>query len=150
MSNTDQNKIRCFGKEHKFQIEATFLEKNVPTVNIEMGTIVHSRNLVIQLSDKELFLLAAVFLGYLPTVEFLRPDKGVAITRQPHKHYIRGSEGNRIHNIAIDIGDSMRVSSLVLRQLQCQTELPGDLLLATIKGAAALYKIQQDNSMRGM
>ena len=155
MSNlSDQEKVRCFGSNAALTIEATKLNRDddtVPTVNIDVAprnnkNVDWSRKITLQLSEDELPIYASVLLGQLPICEFKRPLKGIRIQRQKSRLYITATaqgDGNAFA-LPIPIGQTFRISSLVLKQLKLQSELDGDLLIAAIKGAAALYTIQAE------
>lgn len=94
--------------------------------------------------------MAAVCLGYLPKARFKRSGKGIFIERQTNKLFIFATQGSgNAFALPIPIGQTFQVSSLVLSQLQKQTEYSdSNLLIAALRGAAALYKpnASQDNA----
>lgn len=89
--------------------------------------------------------MAGVCLGFLPKAHFKRSGKGIIIERQAGKLFISATQGSgSAFALPLPIGQTFQVSSLVLAQLQKQTELSdGNLLIAALRGAAALYKPTQ-------
>lgn len=151
LSPSDQPKVRCFGSNAALTVEATpLLVKGVPhghTVNLDVAprqgeNVIWARKITVQLSDTELPIMAAVCLGYLPKAHFKRSGKGIFIERQPNKLFVSATQGSgNAFALPIPIGQTFQVSSLVLSQLQKQADYSdGNLLLAALKGAAALYK----------
>jgi len=151
MHPSEQAKVRCYGSSSALTIEATKLHKN----NVECGDTVNldvapkgdngvqwDRKITVQLSENELPILAAVCLGYLPKAEFKRPGKGVVVQRQENKIYVSATQGaGNNFALPIPIGQSFQIASLLLIQLQKQTQLyDGDLLIAALRGSASLYK----------
>ena len=147
----DQQKVKCYGQAAALTVEATpLLHKGVSvgvTVNLEMAPIIDrdvdwSRKITVQLSEDELPVFAAVLLGYLPKCHFKRSDKGIFVERQNGKMFFKATAGagnNFVMPVAI--GQTFRVSSLVLKQLSTQSGIPdGSLVLAAIRGSAGLYK----------
>jgi len=147
----DQAKIRCFGGRAALTAELTHTRKDqTPTVSLEVAPrllekVDWENKIVVQLSDSELPLACAVVLGYLPNVHFKRPGKGVEITRQPGKLFVRASSGTgKIYALPVPPGDTFRLSALFLGQLKRQAELSdGTLVLAALRGAASLYQDQE-------
>lgn len=150
---SDQAKVKCYGNAAALTVEATkLLQKGEVvgvTVNLEMAPIANrqadwSRKITIQLSEDELPVFASVLLGYLPKCEFKRPGKGIFIERQASKMFYKATQGSGNHFVMpVPIGQTFRVSSLVLNQLSAQSGLQdGQLIMAAIKGSAGLYRLQ--------
>ena len=147
----NQPKVRCFGSNAALTVEGTLLlskgEHVGHTVNLDVAprrgeNVDWNRKITIQLSDTELPILASVCLGFLPKAHFKRADKGIIVERQPSKLYIAATQGSgNAFALPIPIGQTFQVSSLLLAQLQKHMELTdGNLLIAALRGAAALYK----------
>lgn len=152
-SPADQAKVRCFGSTGALTIEATLLHKKGviygDTVNIDVAPknsdgVQWDRKITLQLSETELPILAAVCLGYLPKAQFKRPDKGIVIERQVGKLYVCATQGaGNNFSLPVPIGQTFQIASLLLIQLQKQTQLnDGDLLIAALRGASSLFKVK--------
>jgi hypothetical protein len=150
-SPADQAKVRCFGSTGALTVEATLLQKNGAacgdTVSLDVAPkdsngVQWDRKITLQLSTTELPILAAVCLGYLPKAQFKRPDKGIVIERQDNKLYVCATQGaGNNFSLPVPIGQAFQIASLLLIQLQKQTQLnDGDLLIAALRGSASLYK----------
>lgn len=98
-----------------------------------------SNKITLQLSPVELPLLVGVLFGYLPNCEFKRPTKGIHIERQTNNIYMRASNKDNQASLPIPIGQTYLLSAIATAQLQLQSQLTGDLLLASIRGACSLY-----------
>jgi len=151
---SQQAKVKCFGNSAAMTVEAVpliskGLQKGV-TINLEVATKIGEKvnwdsKITVQLSEFELPIFASVCLGYLPRCEFKRPGKGIAIERQKGpkgKLYVSATMGKgNCPSLPVPIGQSTLISCLALSQLQKNTNLnDGSLLLAAIRGSAALYK----------
>jgi len=152
LSPADQTKVRCFGSTGALTVEATSLHKKGvvcgDTVNLDVApknnnSVQWDRKITLQLSETELPILAAVCLGYLPKAQFKRPDKGIIIERQVNKLYICATQGaGNQFSLPVPIGQTFQIASLILIQLQKQTQLnDGSLLIAALRGSSALYKM---------
>ncbi|MCG8614306.1 MAG: hypothetical protein MI864_27655 [Pseudomonadales bacterium] len=150
---SDRPKVRCFGSNAALTVEATpLLTKGIAsghTVNLDVAprhgeNVDWKRKITIQLSDTELPIFASVCLGFLPNAHFKRSDKGIIIKRQPNKLFVSATQGSGcVFALPLPIGQTFQVSSLVLYQLQKQTELTdGNLLISALRGAAALYQFE--------
>ena len=150
----NQAKARCFGAKAALTVEATqLIHKGVPsgwTVNLDVAprqgeSIQWNRKITVQLSDTELPLLAAVCLGYLPKVSFKRPTKGISVERQANKLFISATQGSgAAFALPVPIAQTFQVGVLVLAQLKKQSPLDdGELIIAALRGAAALYSAAQ-------
>ena len=146
---SDQPKVKCFGKSAALTVEATVIQKAgnppLPTINLEVAPrlaerVEWDRKIVIQLSDSELPVLCAVLMGYLPELHIKRPGKGIEVARQPDRLFIRATAGTgNLFMLPVTIGDTFRVSALLLSQLKKQSGLEDEtLLLAALRGAASL------------
>lgn len=155
----DQEKTRCFGSRAALTVEATpLIQRGEPvgwTVNLDVAprnqdSIQWQRKITIQLSDNELPILAAVCLGYLPFAEFKRPQKGIRIERQPGKLFLSATQGRgTAYSLPIPIGQTFRITALVLKQISRHTHLTnGHLLLASLRGASALYSVRAEGHFR--
>ncbi len=151
ISPADQAKVRCFGSTGALTVEATLLHKKGKacgdTVNLDVAPktndgVQWDRKITLQLSDTELPILAAVCLGYLPKAQFKRPDKGIIIERQINKLYVCATQGaGNSFSLPVPIGQTFQIVSLLLIQLQKQTQLDdGNLLIAALRGSSSLYK----------
>lgn len=151
LNPSDQPKVRCFGTNAALTVEATpLIVKGVPhghTVNLDVAprqgeNVIWARKITLQLSDTELPIMAAVCIGYLPAAHFKRSGKGISIERQPNKLFISATQGSgNAFALPIPIGQTFQISSLVLAQLQKQTDLSdSNLLIAALRGSSALYK----------
>lgn len=151
LNPSEQPKVRCFGSNAALTVEATpLLVKGEPaghTVNLDVAprqgeSVNWSRKITLQLSETELPIMAAVCLGYLPKANFKRSGKGIVIERQPNKLFISATQGSgNAFALPLPMGQTFQVASLILLQLQKQTALAdGNLLIAVLRGAAALYK----------
>jgi len=147
-----QEKYRCFSKSAGMTIEATTrkAEPKGPTINIDIAprrnnSINWKDKITVQLSDTELPVFAAVCLGFLPSCKIARPGKGLEVIRQEGKLYFRASAGKGcLYALPAQIGEAFNICTLVLRQLEQQTLIhDGQLLLAALRGSAALYKSEK-------
>lgn len=137
-------KARCFGSNAALTVEASLLKTGEDTVNIDVAgrfgeTIDWSNKITFQLDETELALFASVCLGYLPSCEFKRPGKGIKIERQPGKLYISASRSDARFSLPVPIGQVFQVCTLVLAQLQKHSFVTGEMLIASLRGAAALF-----------
>ncbi len=145
-------KVKCFGSKAALCAEATFMAPDVgalPTVNLEVAprqaqTVAWERKIVVQLSASELPLACAVLAGYLPNLHVKRPGKGIELERQPNRLFVRASAGpGNLYLLPVTIGDTFRLSALLLGQLMKQAGMTdASLALAALRGAAALYAPQ--------
>ncbi|MFC1337316.1 MAG: hypothetical protein G8D81_20815 [gamma proteobacterium symbiont of Clathrolucina costata] len=146
----DQPKVKCFGSKAALCAEATFITKDsappVPTINLEVApriaeSVAWDRKVVMQLSDSELPLVCAVLMGYIPKLHLKRPDKGIELERQVNKIFVRASAGSgNLFALPITIGDTFRLSTLLLRQLKAQSGISDEtLVLAALRGASSLF-----------
>lgn len=142
-------KARCFGSNAALTVEASLLQSKGgtrgDTVNIDIAgrfgeTVDWKNKITFQLDESELALFASVCLGYLPCCEFKRPGKGVKIERQRSKLYITASRSDARFSLPVPIGQLFQVSTLVLAQLQKQSFVTGEMLIASLRGAASLYR----------
>ena len=148
----DQPKVRCYGYQAALTVEGTRLTSQhnphgIATVNLDIAPnqgsqVDWSHKITLQLSDTELPVLAAVCLGYLPSAQFKRPTKGIYIERQDNKLFVSASQGaGNQFALPIPIGQTFQIGCLLLAQLKQQVALEdSDLLIAALRGAAALYK----------
>lgn len=146
-----QPKVRCFGSRAGLTVEATLLQRDagaVPTLNIDVAprqgeSIDWQKKIMLQLSESELALFAAVCLGYLPKVHFKRLTKGILWERQSNKLFVSATAGQgTAYALPIPIGQTFQIGSLALAQLQKQSPVSdGDLIIAALRGAAALYTV---------
>lgn len=148
-SLSQQEKVRVFGNQAAMTAEATIITKErsapVPTINLEVaprkGADVNwEHKIIIQLSDQELPLLCATFMGYMPSLQIKRPGKGIELMRQPGGIYIKASAGRgALYVLPANVGDSFRLCALFLRQLKLQSGLSSEtLLLAALRGSTSL------------
>lgn len=148
----DQPKVKCFGKSAALTVEATVIQRTgslpLPTVNLEVAPrsterVEWERKIVIQLSDSELPVLCAVLMGYLPELHLKRPGKGIEVARQTDRLFIRATAGTgNLFMLPVTIGDTFRVSALLLSQLKKQSGLEDEtLLLGALRGAASLIHV---------
>lgn len=142
-------KARCFGSNAALTVEASLLpskgKTGGDTVNIDVAarfgeTVDWSNKITFQLDETELALFASVCLGYLPSCEFKRPGKGIKIERQPGKLYISASRSDARFSLPVPIGQVFQVSTLILAQLQKHSFVSGEVLIASLRGAAALFR----------
>lgn len=82
-------------------------------------------------------------MGYIPNLHLKRQDKGIELARQANSIFIKASAGyGNLFVLPANIGDSFRLSALTLAQLKLQSGIEDwTLLLAALRGAAALYTI---------
>lgn len=148
-----QPKVRCFGSKAALTAEATTIEKNgaelVAALNLEVAPrqgehINWKSKIVLQLGEDDLPLLCCVCLGYLPKAEFKRPTKGLLIERQENKLFVSASQGaGTAYALPLPISQTFQLGTLALAQLKKQSASSDDqLILASLRGAAALYKPQ--------
>lgn len=148
-----QPKVRCFGSRAALTAEATVLVKEgaapLAVLNLELAPrdgehINWKSKIVLQLGEDDLPLLCSVCLGYLPKVEFKRPTKGIVVERQPNRLFISASQGSgNCYALPLPIAQTFRLGALAMAQLKKQSEMDDDdLLLASLRGAAALYQQQ--------
>lgn len=145
-----QPKVKCFGSKAALCAEATFSPKDgggIPTINLEVAPrqgpdVVWDRKIVVQLSDSELPVACSVLMGYLPSLHLKRPGKGIEIERQTNKLFVRASAGEgNLFMMPVTIGDTFRLSAIMLRQLTRQAGIGDEtLILAALRGAASLYR----------
>ena len=144
-----QAKVRCFGNRAALTAEATWLTREgvepVPTMNLEVAPrngadVDWSKKIVLQLSEQELPLLCAVFMGYLSALHLKRPGKGIELERQTGGIFIKASAGRgTLYALPASPGDAFRLNALFLTRLKQQTRIDdGTLLLAALRGAASL------------
>lgn len=146
----NQEKVRCFGSSAALTLEATqLLVKGEPaghTVNLDVAprvgeSVNWERKITLQLSETELPIMAALCLGFLPIAEFKRPGKGIKLERQSGKIFISATQGaGNVFALPVPIGTTFLISGLLLKQIQKHTCLTGDLVIAALRGASALYK----------
>ena len=144
-----QPKVKCFGSKAALCAEATFSPKDsggVPTINLEVAPrhgpeVAWDRKIVIQLSDSELPVACSVLMGDIASLHIKRPGKGIEIERQANKLFVRASAGEgNLFMLPVTIGDTFRLSAIMLRQLTKQAGLSDEtLVLAALRGAASLY-----------
>lgn len=160
MNNFDpkqQPKFKYFSANAGLTAEGTIRPSKsdlpTPTLSLELApgqerAIDWTKKIDVQLSNAELAILCATLLGYLPKCEFKRARKGVAIERQANRVYMRASASDRsLVNIGLDIGNTTQLSALALSRFSLQQpQTAPELLLASIKGAAALYRSELDSS----
>jgi hypothetical protein len=149
ISYQHQTKVKIFGAQAALCAESVILNKEkqrLHSVNLEVAPRHHNgvdwnRKIVIQLSDTELPLACSVLLGYLPSIHFKRPGKGIELERQANRLFVRGSQGpENIFMLPATIGDTFKLSAMMLSQLKQQASMEDDtLLLAALRGAASLY-----------
>lgn len=146
---SQQPKVRCFGDRAALCAEASSRVEEGTTlhaINLEMaprqsGEVVWSRKINIELSTTELPLVCGVGLGLLPSLRIERPGKAIDIQRQDNKLYVRGFGGDQALALPITMGDTFRLTALLLMQLQKQCNgLEEGLLMAALRGALALYR----------
>lgn len=147
---SNQPKVRCFGSSAALTVEATHLlvkgELAGHTVNLDVAPregedVIWDRKITLQLSETELPIMAALCLGFLPKAEFKRPGKGMKLERQTGKIYISATQGaGNVFALPIPIGSTFLISGLLLNQIQKHTCLTGELVIAALRGASALYK----------
>lgn len=146
---SQQPKVRCFGDRAALCAEASSrLEEGatIHAINLEIaprqgGDVVWSRKINVELSNTELPLVCAVGLGLLPALRIERPGKAIDIQRQENKLYVRGFGSDQTLALPITMGDTFRLTALLLMQLQKQSSgLDEGLLLAALRGAVALYR----------
>lgn len=145
----DQPKLHLYGQNGALTAEWTFT-KTVdgvhPTINLDVtaGTKPDynwQQKITLQLSVRELPLLAGIGLGLLPKVHFKRPDKGIQIQRQANKLYCTASAADgRKAALPIAIGDAQRLTEFALAIL-LRGSFSGDaqLVMAALRGSCALY-----------
>jgi len=141
-------KIKCYGQSSALCAEATFTQgsESIPTINLEVAPkdgkdYAWARKIIIQLSDNELPLVCCVLMGYIPSVHLKRQTKGIEIRRQKNSLYVKASSGkDNVFALPITIGDTFKLSTIMLKQLIKQTGLESEtLVLAALRGAASLY-----------
>lgn len=146
-------KVRCFGSRAALTLEATPLMRQGQqigeTLNLDVAprheeTVSWKNKITVQMSDTELPLFAAMCLGFLPSVSFKRPGKGINIERQPNKLFVSATEGyGKAFALPVPIGQTFQLGALAIEQLRKQTFLQDDgLVIAALRGAAALYKTE--------
>lgn len=152
MNNTSASqKVRSYGSKAALTAEATLIIKEghtpVPTINLEVAPrsgpdVDWSKKIIVQLSDQELPVLCALFMGYIQTLHFKRPGKGIEIMRQKGGIYIKASAGyGALFALPTGIGDSFKLCALFLGQLKKQSGIEDEtLLLAALRGAASLHQ----------
>ena len=148
-----QAKARCYAGRAALTAEATVIQHDgqppVPTLNLDVAprqgeSIQWNSKITLQLGEVELPLFAAVCLGYLPKAHFKRPTKGIVIERQPNKLFISATQGQgTAYALPIPIAQTYQLGTLALAQLKKQAIVDdAELLLAALRGAAALYSSQ--------
>ena len=129
---SQQEKVKCFGSKAALCAEAVFTSKDnggFPTINLEVAPrqgseVAWNKKIVVQLSNTELPIVCSILRGYIPSTHLKRPGKGIEIERQPNKIFIRASAGEgNLFMLPITIGDTFRLSALLLKQLQKQAGL---------------------------
>jgi hypothetical protein len=113
-----------------FEADAT--RDGAPTVAIDAANAIEARRydwegkIRLQLTVRELPVVAAVLLGLVPACEFKNHgpanDKGFSMECQGDKVFVRVfAKGHGVRSVPIDAPDAFRVLALVLRQLRRQS-----------------------------
>ena len=147
---SEQEKVRCFGSSAALTVEATALlvdgEAAGTTVNLEVAPrngdkVDWGKKIVTQLSEDELPIFTAICLGYLPCGKFSRSTKGIFVERQQNKLFFNATQGKGKHYVLpVPIGQTFNIACLALKQLKKHTGIDdGELLIAALRGSAALY-----------
>ncbi len=137
-----QAKVRVWSSSGALCVEAVDSAKKTPTINLEFalkrGKQTHwEQKIVIQPDERELPLLAALFLGYRQHVSFSRDEKGVEIQRQEKSRvYCRASNAHQVVAIPIEAGDAYRVANLILSQLTKSSHCGDSLMLVALRANA--------------
>lgn len=150
-------KVKCFGDKAALTVEECVTEDGELTVVFEVAHVRSSDNNnktydwrnkeMFQLANDELFVVAGLFLGYVPSFKIERSDKSLELTRQRKGSDGRGygslyvkaySAGEALYTLPMTPGGVAQVGQLILGRIE-QRELSGpELLLAAIKGGCAL------------
>lgn len=145
---TTKTKVKAYGAKAGITIEHTLLEKNGEfTLNIDVArkvddTIDWNNKIYVQLSEDELPLLAAVFVGYLPSCVFKRSSKGIEFTRQKDKIFVSATNGlGNVAALPIPMARVFFFSAFILARLQQVTGNDSDQVLLALKGAMALCRL---------
>jgi len=150
-------KVKCFGEKAALTVEECITEDGELTVVFEVAHLKSGdgnkkvydwkNKEMFQLANDELFMVAGLFLGYLPSYKIERGGKNLELTRQRKGLDGRGygslyvkaySTGETLYTLPMTPGGVAQVGQLILGRLE-QREVSGpELLLAAIKGGCAL------------
>ena len=152
------NNFQVFGKNAVLTLEPVISRANTNTLNIEIaplsnGKSIHSSKIIAQPTSKEIPLLTALFLGFLPAYRIQRADKWMTFLRQKEKGvvYIKSGGNGRVLGLPISAGDAYVVSNKILEALLLGSINQGNLVEVNIRSCAKLYmkesmKILQENT----
>lgn len=138
--------VKLYSSTAALTLESSKLSNGSYTVNTELAPIINnnadwSQKIILQIGEYELPILSSVLLGYLPKCEFKRPTKGLKVERQSNKVFLYCSERNKgALAMPINLGQVFQASTLLLSQLKRNYNLEAELLIASLRGSAALYQ----------
>lgn len=142
--------LHIYGRKFALTIEADTNRKNFPTVAIDAASATGVRvydwtqKIRIQLTLKELPLVAAVMLGYIEKCEFKargEEGKGFSVEHQRSNALVRiwNGESNSLKIVPIDGPDTFRVNALLLKQLRAAYQVSDVALIAMLKNLAVMH-----------
>lgn len=146
-------KVHCYGSSAAITVEAVYnSNSSTNTVNIDIAKVSNRKaqwqyKTTLQAMSKELPLVCAVFLGFLPLVRIEREGKWLVIERQQNQIFIKGGSSS-VCALPISPGDSFLISDLLLSQLKKNSYSPDAMILASIRSAAKLYEAQALNLLQ--
>lgn len=155
MNNSEQtrhlqnlNKYRCYGDKAALCIEESITQKGFSTILLQIAPRLSRtasadwyQAVNIQLTNQELPLFAGLLLGYLPSCEFKRQQKGIHIERQKGLLYFHASQSCN-YALPVQPGDAFHLSTLTLSQLEKSAfEVDRTLMLAGLRASMHLFNI---------
>lgn len=143
----EKRKVKAYGNSAAFSAEMSEHDTEGDTINIDVAPSIErtpnwGAKLTLQLSHRELTLLAAVCLGYLPGCQLKRESKGVEIRRQPNRIFVRATAGAGVcHTLPLGMPETAKLGMLATHQLM-RHPLANDSnqMINVIRGAAALHQ----------
>lgn len=135
-----QPKVKVFSSKAAVCFESVCSKDGYPTVNIEVARKSSSSEsfdwgakLILQLDERELPTLAALFLGIISLCEFKRDDKGLRFERQAGKIYMAASRKSVI-GVPITHGDGFRICAQLLGRLEESSHCSPEMIVASLRG----------------
>lgn len=142
--------LHIYGKKFALTIEADTNRKSFPTVAIDAapatGVRVYdwTQKIRVQMTLKELPLVAAVMLGYVERCEFKargEDGKGFSVEHQRSNVLVRiwNGESGSLKLVPIDGPDTFRVNALLLKQLRAAYQVSDVALIAMLKNLSVMH-----------
>lgn len=150
-SKPNRNQLHIYGGKAALTIEADETRAGTPTISIDAAPATAPRQydwsskLRLQVTAKELPVVAAVVAGYSSSCEFKNHgdgnNKGFSITAQQTGLFMRVFGPERLYAVPVDAADGFYFGALVLEQVRkaCPT-LDGRDLAGLLKACANRYQ----------